>query len=114
MVGAYVVALQSRGLGREAFTLAAAALGLNVLVTMLLAWTWRTAELTYVAVFHFVTATYLVLFSVGKNDPAMAYVLGLAAVVEAIMLWGSGFPVSEFATRGPRNAPGRSITGPFC
>ena len=56
-------------LGREAYPLAAAALGLNVLVTMLLARTWRTAELTYVAVFHFVTATYLVLFSVGKNDP---------------------------------------------
>ncbi len=91
MVGAYVVALQARGLGREAYPLAAAALGLNVLVTMLLARTWRTAELTYVAVFHFVTATYLVLFSVGKNDPAMAYVLGLAAVVEAIVLWGIGF-----------------------
>ena len=90
MVGAYVVALQARGFGREAYSLAATALGLNVLVTMLLARTWRTAELTYVVVFHFVTATYLVLFSVGKNDPAMAYVLGLAAVVEAIVVWGIG------------------------
>ena len=52
---------------------------------MLLAWTWRTAELTYAAVFHFVTATYVVLFSVGNNDPWMAYVLGLAAVIEAIV-----------------------------
>ena len=90
MVGAYVVALESRGLGREAYLLAVTALGLNVLVTMLLARTWRTAELTYVAVFHFVTATYLILFSVGKNDPAMAYVLGMAAVVEAIVLWAIG------------------------
>jgi hypothetical protein len=90
MVGAYVVALQARGLGREAYSLAAMALGLNVLVTMLLARSWRTAELSYVAVLHFVTATYLVLFSVGNNDPAMAYVLGVAAVVEAIVLWGIG------------------------
>ena len=63
----------------------------NVLVTMLLARTWRRAELTYFAVFHFVTATYLVLFSVGNNDPNMAYVLGLAAVGQAIALWGIGF-----------------------
>ena len=90
MVGAYVVALESWSLGREAYLLAVTALGLNVLVTMLLARTWRTAELTYVAVFHFVTATYLVLFSVGKNDPAMTYVLGVAAVVEAIVLWAIG------------------------
>ena len=80
MIGAYVVALQARGLGREAYPLAASSLGVNVLVTMLLARTWRRAELTYFAVFQFVTATYLVLFSVGKNDPRMAYVLGLAAV----------------------------------
>ena len=58
---------------------------------MLLGADMAQAELTYAAVFHFVTATYLVLFSVGKNDPAMAYVLGLAAVVEAIVLWGIGF-----------------------
>ena len=90
MVGAYVVALDARGLGREAYPLATAALGLNVLVTMLLARTWGKAELTYAAVFHVVTATYVVLFSVGKNDPKMAYVLGLAAVVEAIVLWGIG------------------------
>jgi tetratricopeptide (TPR) repeat protein len=90
VVGAYVLALEARGLGRDAYPMAAAALGLNVLVTMLLAWTWRTAELTYIAVFHFVTATYLILFSVGRNDPAMAYVLGLAAVVVAIVLWAIG------------------------
>ena len=89
-VGAYIAALWSRGLEREAYPLAAAALGLNVLVTMLLARTWRTAELTSVAIFHLVTATYLVLFSVGQNDPSMAYVLGLAAVVEAIVLWAIG------------------------
>ena len=72
-VGAYVLALYARSLGRGAYPLAAAALGMNVLVTMLLAHAWRQAKLTYVAVFHLVTATYLVLFSVGNNDPAMAY-----------------------------------------
>ena len=61
-----------------------------MLVTILLARTLGTPELTYVAVFHFVSATYLVLFSVGKNDPTMAYVLGLAAVIEAILLWCIG------------------------
>ena len=30
-------------------------------------------------------------FSVGKNDPRMAYVLGLAAVIQAIVLWVIGF-----------------------
>ena len=90
-VGAFVAALNARYLGRESYVLAAAALGLNVVVTMLLARTWRAAELTYAAVFHFVAATYLVLFSVGKNDPAMAYVLGLVAMIEAIVLWAIGF-----------------------
>ncbi|MFI5459899.1 MAG: tetratricopeptide repeat protein [Isosphaerales bacterium] len=90
-VGAWIVALDAQVLGREAYRLSAAALGLNVLVTMLLARTWRTAELTYAAVFHFVTASYVVILSVGRNDPSMAYVLGLCAVVEAIVLWGIGF-----------------------
>jgi len=90
-IGAVTLALLARSLGREAFYLAAAALGLNVPVTMLLARSWRTAELTYAAVLHFVTASYLVLFSVGNNDPAMAYVLGLCAVVEAVVLWVIGF-----------------------
>jgi hypothetical protein len=62
-----------------------------VLVTVLLAWSWRRAELIYAAVFHLVTATYLVLFSVGNNDPAMAYVLGLFAAIEALAVWGIGF-----------------------
>src|SRR6202034_2694224 len=69
MIGAYVAAVVARGLGREAYLLAAATLGVNVLVT----------------------AIYLVLFSVGNNDPNLAYVLGLAAVSQAIALWGIGF-----------------------
>ena len=90
IVGAYAWPCKLGAWAEKPIVLAAAALGLNVLVTMLLARKWRRAELTYLAVFHFVTATYLVLFSVGKNDPKMAYVLGLAAVIEAIVLWGIG------------------------
>ena len=71
------------------------ALAANTVVTMLLAYTWRRAELTYAAVFHFVVATYLILFSVGQNDPRMAYVLGLVAVIEAIVLWTIGFLCSR-------------------
>jgi len=88
---AFVGALDARFLGREAYPHAVAALALNLLVTMLLARTWRMAELTYAALFHLVTATYVVLFSIGNNDPAMAYVLGLAAAGEALVLWTIGF-----------------------
>ncbi len=89
-VAAYTIALDARILGREAYLLAALALGLNVVVSMALVRSWQKPELTYAAVFHFVNAMYLVLFSVGNNDPAMAYVLGLAAVLAAIVLWSIG------------------------
>jgi len=88
---AFVGALDARFLGREAYPHGVAALALNLLVTMLLARTWRRADLTYAALFHVVTATYVVLFSIGHNDPEMAYVLGLAAAGEALVLWTIGF-----------------------
>jgi tetratricopeptide (TPR) repeat protein len=86
-VVAFVGALDARYLGREAFRLGVAALVTNAVVTMLLLATWRRCELVYSAVFHLVAATYLVLFSTGNNDPAMAYVLGFVAVLEALALW---------------------------
>ena len=86
-VGAFAGALDARFLGREAYQLGVTALVLNTLVTLLLSRTWRKAELTYAALFHFVAASYVVLFSVGNNDPAMAYILGLVAVCEALLLW---------------------------
>ncbi len=73
------------------YRLGAIALALTATATMLLARTLRQVELTYAAVFHVVTATYLVLFSVGNNDPRMAFVLGLCAVVEAIVFWAIAF-----------------------
>ncbi len=80
---------------RDAYPLCTVALAANTVVTMLLAYTWRRAELTYAAVFHFVAATYLILFSVGQNDPRMAFVLGLVAVIEAIVFWTIGFLCSR-------------------
>jgi tetratricopeptide (TPR) repeat protein len=87
---AFIGALDARFLGRESFRLGALALAVNAIVTLLVLASWRRAELVYAAVFHVVVATYLVLFSTGNNDPAMAYVLGLTAVAEALGLWCVG------------------------
>ena len=84
---AFIVALDARYLGRQAFPIGVAALATNALVTVLLPASWRRTEFIYPAVFHVVAATYLVLFSTGNNDPAMAYVLGLAAIIESLLLW---------------------------
>ncbi|HKI20079.1 MAG TPA: hypothetical protein VKA15_19475, partial [Isosphaeraceae bacterium] len=89
--GVFALAIGARMLASDPYPLCTLALVSNTVITMLLAYTWRRAELTYVAVFHFVAATYLILFSVGQNDPKMAYVLGLAAVIEAIVFWTIGF-----------------------
>src|SRR5262249_9415016 len=74
----------------------------------LLARSWRRAELTYAAVLHLVVATYIVLFNIGHNDPSMAYVFGLSAVVEGIVLWAVGF-----ACRRWGDAPARSWAQPL-
>jgi hypothetical protein len=95
-MGGLALALDARFLLRDAYRFGLAALVLNAAVTMFLARSWRRAELTYAAVFHVVAATYLVLFSVGTNDPAMAYVLGLSAVIEAIVLWAIGFALRRW------------------
>ena len=100
---AFIVALDARYLGREAFRLGVATLATNAAVSVLLLATWRRAELAYAGVFHVVVATYLVLFSTGHNDPAMAYILGLVAVVEALLLWVGSLlcaPVSHPVVKG--------------
>ncbi len=86
-VVAFIGAIDARYLGREGFRLGVAALVTNAAVTVLLLASWRRAELAYSAVFHLVAATYLVLLSAGNNDPAMAYILGFVAVLEALALW---------------------------
>src|SRR5207249_3140605 len=105
-IGVVALAIVSRLMVLEAYRFGVAALALNAMVTMLLARTWRRAELTYAAVFHVVVATYLVLFSVGTNDPAMAYVLGLCAVIEAILIWGVGFACRRWGDDWTRSCAG--------
>ena len=87
---AFIAAIDARFLGRESFRLGVLALATNAAVTLLVLVLCRRAELAYAALVHVVAATYLVLFSSAKNDPAMAYVLGLTAVVEAILFWFIG------------------------
>ncbi len=89
--GVFAMAVQSRLMSMSAYRFGVVALALNAIATMLVARSLRQAGLTYLAVLHLVTATYLVLFSVGNNDPRMAYVLGMCAVVEAIVFWIVGF-----------------------
>jgi tetratricopeptide (TPR) repeat protein len=96
------MAVGSRLMIRDAYRFGVAALVLNVLVTVLLAGTWRRFELTYGAILHVVVATYIVLFSVGQNDPRMAYVLGLAAVIEALIFWVVGFACERVGSGGFR------------
>ncbi len=85
--GVFSMAIGGRMMSVAAYRLGVVALGLNAVVTMLLARSFRQSGLTYPAVLHVVAATYMVLFSVGDNDPRMAYVLGLCAVIEAIAFW---------------------------
>ena len=105
---AFLGAIDARAQGRQSFRLDTLALAANAVVTMLVARSWRRAELTYIAVFHFVVASYMVILSVGRNDPAMAYVLGLCAVVEALVLWAAGF-VCERLPDGWTRQCGRAL-----
>ena len=94
-----------------------AALVTNAVVTVLLLATWRRAELVYSVVFHLVAATYLVLFSTGNNDPAMAYVLGFVAVAggTCALGWqsvvGTGRQSACARLRGAAGALGRVHDG---
>ena len=102
------LSISSRIMVRDAYRFGVLALVLNALATILLSRSWRRTELIYPAVLHLVVATYLVLFSFGNNDPKMAYVLGLAAVIHAIVWWGVGFACERVA--GGR---ARSYAPPF-
>lgn len=91
------LSIWSRYLAREAYRFGVLALTLNACATILLSVAWRRTVLTYPAVLHLVIASYLVLFSVGRNDPRTAFVLGLAGVVQAIIWWLVGFACERVA-----------------
>lgn len=96
---------------QRSFPVGVAALGLNAVVLVLLALVRRQPGLTYRAVVSGVIAVYVVLFSVGKGDPEMAYVLGLAAVLQALALSGLGFACRARAT--VENARERLFAAPL-
>ena len=77
-------------MAREAFGMGASALVLDALVCLLIATTRRWSGLIYATVACFVTASYMILLSVGKQDPNMAYVLGLNAVIQGLVVWVFG------------------------
>ena len=93
--GVFVLALAARSQSRPAFILAASALAIDGVLLFLIGGVRRWAVLTYPAITSIVTASYVVLLSVGKGDPAMAYVLGLNAVLQALVLW----PIGEVCRR---------------
>ncbi|MDR3637438.1 MAG: tetratricopeptide repeat protein [Isosphaeraceae bacterium] len=87
----FALALGARGLSRAAFPVASAGLLVNVFVCVWLAILGRVSAWTFAAAVSFVTATYISLLSVGRPDPKLVYVLGLAAVVQAIGFWSIGW-----------------------
>lgn len=105
----FVLAFLARVLSRDAFPASAAALLANSFVLILLTSTWRTPALTYGAVLALVSATYLTLFSVGRSDPANAYILGLVAVLEGLGFWRIGL----VALRSGRPEPVRIYARPL-
>lgn len=87
----FALAVCGRAGSRAAFSIAAPALLLNTLACVLLAVVRRLPGWTFAAVGSLVTGVYVVLLSVGRPDPRLAYVLGLVAVVLAIVLWVVGW-----------------------
>lgn len=90
-----VLAPASRIASRSAFVPAASALAVDAAVILLVGALRRWTVLTYPAVAAVVAASYVVLLSVGEPDPANAYVLGLNAVSQALLLW----PIGELCRR---------------
>ena len=105
----FVMAVNARVMSREAFELSASALVLDALVYLLIAisrhWSW----LIYATVACFVAAGYMILLSAEKPDPNKAYVLGLYAVIQGLVVWVCGD-----ICRRPARIPGpRRVRGPF-
>ena len=86
----FVMAVNARVMSREAFGLGAPALLLDALVCLLIATSRRWSWLIYATVACFAAASYLILLSAEKPDPNKAYVLGLNAVVQGLVVWVFG------------------------
>ncbi len=100
-IGVFALAITARVMTRDAFGLAAVALVLDSAVFLLCGNSRRWAGMIYPAVASFTAATYVVLLSVGPQDPAMAYVLGLNAVVQGLLVWVLGDLCRRFRVEWP-------------
>ena len=95
--------------------LAATALGLNVLVTMLLARTWRTAEVDLSRRSSLRHGDLSGPLQRGQERPDDGLCLGPGGGARGHLALGDRDCLSaRAATRGRTRAPGRFITGPFC
>jgi tetratricopeptide (TPR) repeat protein len=80
--------------------LTVAAFLITSLALGLLATTWRTPALVYGAIATFVVATYVIVLSLGDRDPTRAWILGLVAVVEAILFEAIALSLVRFRLFG--------------
>ena len=108
----FVMAVNARVMAREAFEMGAPALVLDALVCLLIATSRRWSWLIYATVGCFVTAGYMILLSSEKPDPKMAYVLGLYAVIQGLVVWVSGDVCRRIKSPWPQACAGLSFTGP--
>ena len=101
-LGVFILATSARLLTRQSFLLGTAALVADSVILVLIGRTRQWAGLIYPAVASFTAASYVVLLSVGKQDPAMAYVLGLNAVVQGLAIWVLGDFCRRLASPWPQ------------
>ncbi len=94
----FALAVIARVGAKEAYPIAVGALVLNGLALLLHAMGTRSPLFSYRAIAALVVAVYLILFSVGEPDPSKAYVLGLAAILQALACSTAGFLVRSRAT----------------
>ena len=102
------MAVNARVMSCEAFGLGASALLLDALVCLLIATSRRWSWLIYATVACFAAASNLILLSVEKPDPNKAYILGLNAVVQGLVVWVFGD-----VCRRLRNSWPQACTAPF-
>ncbi len=98
----FVMAVNARVMAREAFELGSLALALDALACLLIATSRRWSWLIYATVVCFAAAGYMILLSSPRPDPKMAYVLGLYAVIQALVVWVSGDVCRRLAKPWPQ------------
>ncbi len=98
-VAAFGSAILGRSLSVAAFPTSLAALAVEVPLDLLLAFAWSSAWPTFGAIAAFVSASYVVLFSLGGPTPDGRKILGLLAAVEALGLSTLGLVALRYLRR---------------